>query len=155
MVAIVFVLLTACTAPAGSGLGQPSDQSSTLASPGSSTALPSSMPTPLASVPELVFVTFRLMLTGTVPADAAFAIQSGEVGKEGGAVYLCSYYGGWPVCESGTIYDEMLSFAPGARVTYRFWRELDINGAVEEIKTDEFTVGTADQVVLVSYDVQP
>ena len=107
------------------------------------------------SLPALVIVTFRLTLAGPVPADAAFALQSGIVGGEGGANYLCSYYGGWPVCESGGTYEEAHLFAPGTRVSYRFWRELDVNGTSEEIEAAEFTVGGADQVISVTYTFEP
>ena len=40
-------------------------------------------------------------------------------------------------------------------MTYRFWRELDVNGTNEEIEAGELTVGVADEVVSVSYDFQP
>jgi hypothetical protein len=91
----------------------------------------------------------------SVPADAAFALESGIVGGGGGAIHLCSYYGGWPVCESGGTYEETISFAPGTQVRYRFWRELDVDGAQEEIEAGELTVGVTDEVVSVSYEIQP
>jgi len=77
------------------------------------------------------------------------------VGGGGGANYLCSYYGGWPICESDAAYEEAFEVAPGTQMTYRFWRELDVNGTNEEIEAGELTVGVADEVVSVSYDFQP
>lgn len=38
---------------------------------------------------------------------------------------------------------------------YRFWRELDANGGTEEIEAGEITVGVTDELVSVSYDIQP
>lgn len=145
LAAIAVVLLVGCSAP----VPQPSASSRP-------SSVPSSIPSSGTSIPELVLVTFQLTLTGTMPADAAFAIETGQIGEEGAAVYLCAYYGGWPVCDINQgIYHEQLAFAPGTRVHYRFWRELDINGAVEEIEAGEITVGVTDQVVPVSYDIQP
>ena len=154
-VAMLVLLLTGCTASASDGAPSPSGPSSAPVSTEEPPAVPSAVPTAEVSIPESVTVTFRLTLTGPVPADAAFALQSGVVGGEGGAVYLCSYYGGWPVCESGGIYGEAYAFPPGTQVGYRFWRELDVNGASEEIEAGELTVGLAEQVVSVSYDMQP
>jgi hypothetical protein len=107
------------------------------------------------SAPGSVTVTFRLTLTGPVPDDAAFALQTGIVGDGGGANYLCSYYGGYPVCAAGEIFEESHDFAPGTQVSYRFWRELDANGATEEIEASEITVGASDQEISVSYAFQP
>jgi hypothetical protein len=102
-------------------------------------------------LPESVTVTFRLSIRGQPPADAAFAIESGAEGG-GGAVYLCSYYGGWPVCAAEGVYRERLAFPPGTEVRYRFWRELDLNGTTEELKHGELTVGVTNQVVSQVYD---
>lgn len=148
MVAGILVVLLAASAPA--------PQPSASEAFGTPTASPSSSPTAGVSIPELVVVRFRLTLTGTMPADAAFALETGRVGEEGAAVYLCAYYGGWPVCDSEQrTYEEALSFPPGTQVHYRFWRELDVNGATEEIEAGEITVGVTDEVVSVSYNIQP
>jgi hypothetical protein len=112
-------------------------------------------PSPELSAPGSVTVTFRLTLTGPVPDDAAFALQTGIVGDGGGANYLCSYYGGYPLCAAGDTYEESHDFAPGTQVSYRFWRELDADGATEEIETGEITVGSTDQEISVSYAFQP
>jgi hypothetical protein len=154
-VAMLAVLATACASPAQTGSSQPSEQASPPVSTAIVTISPSEMPSTLPSGPRLVSVTFRLTLTGTVPADAAFAIESGEIGKEGGAVYLCSYYGGWPLCEIGKAFDEVVSFPADAVVHYRIWRELDVTGTSVEVESGELAVGTTDQVVPVTYDIQP
>jgi hypothetical protein len=112
-------------------------------------------PTPEVSPPGSVTLTFRLTLTGPVPADAAFALQTGIVGSGGAANYLCSYYGGYPVCTAAETYEEAHDFAPGTQVSYRFWRELDPNGATEEIEASEVTVGPIDQVISVTYAFKP
>lgn len=112
-------------------------------------------PTAEASPPESVTVTFRLTLAGPVPDDAVFALQTGIVGGGGGANYLCSYYGGYPGCAAGETYEEAYDFAPGTRVSYRFWRELDVNGTSEELEAGEVTVGPIDQTISVSYAFQP
>jgi len=112
-------------------------------------------PTPELSSPGSVTVTFRLTVTGPAPDDAAFALQTGIVGEGGGANYLCSYYGGYPICAAGETYEEAHDFAPGTKVSYRFWRELDADGATEEIEASELTVGPIDQVISVSYAFQP
>jgi hypothetical protein len=112
-------------------------------------------PTPELSSSGSVTVTFRLTVTGPVPDDAAFALQTGIVGEGGGANYLCSYYGGYPICAAGETYEEAHDFAPGTKVSYRFWRELDADGATEEIEASELTVGPIDQVISVSYAFQP
>jgi hypothetical protein len=116
-------------------------------------------PSPELSSPGSVTVTFRLTLTGPVPDDAAFALQTVIVGAgivgNGGANYLCSYYGGYPVCAAGETFEESHDFAPGTQVSYRFWRELDVDGATEEIEASEVTVGSTDQVISVSYAFQP
>jgi hypothetical protein len=121
--------------------------------PAPSVITPSSNPE--VSVPTSVTVTFQLTLSGAVPDDAAFALQTGIVGAGGGANYLCSYYGGYPVCAAGEPYEEAHDFAPGTRVSYRFWRELDVNGTSEEIEASEVTVGLIDQVISVTYAFQP
>jgi hypothetical protein len=159
-VGALLLLLAGCATPATDGSPTESllpsavpvspEQSSTVPSPAAS-----SLPSGDVSTPETVTVTFRLLLTGPVPEDAAFALESGIVGDGGGAIYLCSYYGGWPVCASGETYDEAYGFAPGTRVRYRFWRELDVNGTSEEIEAGELTVGLIDQVIPVSYAFQP
>jgi hypothetical protein len=142
------LLLAACTTPA------PEPSASSISAAVS--ASPSPLPTVVETEPEMVLVRFRLTLTGTVPDDAAFAVETEQVGEEGAAVYLCAYYAGWPICDvnQGT-YEELYRFPPGARVHYRFWRELDPNGAVEEIESGEITVGATDEVVSVGYDIQP
>jgi hypothetical protein len=122
------------------------------------THLPTSIapvPTSELSPPTSVTLTFRLTLTGPVPDDAAFALQTGIVGESGGANYLCSYYGGYPVCAAGEPYEEAHDFAPGTQVSYRFWRELDADGATEEIEASEVTVDPIDQVISVSYAFEP
>ena len=146
---VLVVLLGAC--------GASSSQPSASVSSEEPSASPSSAAASVAvSVPEFVQVTFRLTLTGTMPPDAAFALETGQVGQEGGAIYLCSYYGGWPVCDSNQgTYEQTISFAPGEQVHYRFWRELDLNGGTEEIKAGDITVGVTDSVVSASYDIQP
>ena len=163
-VGVLILLLAGCMPSATDGSPNESVQSSTTpVSPEEPSALPSmpsgepsEAPSGEVSAPEFVTVTFRLLLTGSVPADASFALESGPVGGGGGAVYLCSYYGGWPVCaSSGTYEEELAFFSPGTRVRYRFWRELDVNGATEEIEAGEFTVGLTDQVISVSYEIQP
>jgi hypothetical protein len=40
-------------------------------------------------------------------------------------------------------------------VAYRFWRELDVNGTSEEIEASEVTLGAIDEVISVTYEVQP
>lgn len=105
--------------------------------------------------PSPVSVTFRLTLTGGVPGDAAFAVQDGYAQGGQHAVYLCSYYGGYPTCESSGAYDDVGEFRWGAQLSYRFWRELDANGATEEIGSGELTAGTTDQVVPVVYAFSP
>jgi hypothetical protein len=100
-----------------------------------------------------VAITFRLTLEGTPPDDAVFALQSGTEGG-GAAVYLCSYYGGWPACEAGGVYRERVRFAPGAIVHFAFWRELDTDGTQEMLKQGEFVVGVTDRVVGVSYSFE-
>jgi hypothetical protein len=101
-------------------------------------------------------VTFRLTLAGPVPADATFALQDGIVGGEQHAIYLCSsVYPGYPICASGGTYEDVWPVPPGTRVSYRFWRELDVNGTSEEIEAAEFMVGGADQVILVTYTFGP
>ena len=156
-VGMMVMLLLGCT-PAASGSSPGQSVPSSTASVAS--AEPSATPSAVASVtdsvpPGSVNVTFRITLTGTVPSNAAFAIQSGAVGMEGGAIYLCSYYGGWPVCKTGASYEEVLTFLPGTRVQYRFWRELNVNGSNEEIKTAEITVSSTDMVVAVTYHFPP
>jgi uncharacterized protein YceK len=121
--------------------------------PAATAMAPSS--TPGVSLPGSVTITFRLTLTGAMPDDAVFALQTGIVGVGGGANYLCSYYGGYPVCAAGATYDEVHAFAPGTRVAYRFWRELDVNGTSEEIEASDITVGITDQVISVGYDFPP
>ncbi len=138
----------------------------TIVTPGASATSESQLPTPVAtaiapsptaqvSPPESVTVAFRLTLTGSVPDDAGFALQTGIVGGGGGANYLCSYYGGYPVCAAGETYEEAHDFAPGTRVSYRFWRELDVNGTSEELEAGEVTVGPIDQTISVSYVLEP
>lgn len=143
------LLIAGCAAPAQQSQA-PSD--SAAATPSASVA-PS--PTPEVSTPESVSVTFRLTLTGVVPSDATFALQAGIVDGAQHAIYLCSYYGGYPICESGGTYDDVWSGPPGTRLSYRFWRELDANGAEEAMKAGELAVGLTDQVVSVTYDIQP
>jgi hypothetical protein len=107
-------------------------------------------------MPGSVTVTFRLTLTGPVPADAAFAVGDGIVGLEQHAVYLCVYYGGTaPPCASGGSYDDAWSVPPGTRLSYFFWRELGVNGGQEDMERGEFTVGATGQVVSVTYNFPP
>jgi hypothetical protein len=104
------------------------------------------------STPESVTVTFRLTVTGPVPADATFGLQDGIVGGAQHAIYLCSLvYDGYPMCMSGGTYDDVWTGSPGTRLSYDFWRELDVNGTREEMESGELTVGVTDQVVLVTY----
>jgi len=59
-----------------------------------------------------------------------------------------------PVPRSPTAnatYREALRFTPGTSVHYRFWRELDLEGAAEEIEQGELVVGASDEVVHVTY----
>jgi hypothetical protein len=107
------------------------------------------------STPGSVTVTFRLTLTGQVPPDAAFALQDGIVDGAQHAIYLCSYYGGYPICESGGTYDDVWSGPPGTRLSYRFWRELNASGTGEAMEAGVLTVGLTGQVVSVTYDFQP
>lgn len=112
--------------------------------------------TPELSAPGSVTVTFRLTLTGPVPADATFALQDGIVGGEQHAIYLCSsVYDGYPICTSGGTYEDVWPVAPGTRLSYFFWRELDVNGAQEDMEAGEFTVGATGQVVSVTYNFPP
>jgi len=149
-------------AATGGATGSPTSSLSVGATPPTtpiaiSSVAPSPTPRPTAesSTPGAVTVTLRLTLTGPVPADAVFAVQDGVVGGAQHAIYLCSYYGGYAACASGGTYQDALAFPPGTQVSYRFWRELDVNGASEEIEAGELTVGLTDQIVLVTYDFQP
>ena len=99
-------------------------------------------------------ITFRLELSGPVPDDAVFALQSGMAGGAQHAIYLCSYYGGYPACTSSESYDDVLTVPAGTQLMYQFWRELDVNGTNEEMDGGELTA-EADQVVLVTYEFPP
>jgi hypothetical protein len=153
------LIMAGCAASATQSVGLPSDASQPATSPsvvvGSPTVEPSPTPTILrtteASPPALVRITFQISLDGSVPDDAAIALETTS-GGGGGAIYLCSYYGGWDLCESGHTYAEASSFAPGSEVHYRFWRELDLDGASEEIEEGQLTVGQIDQVIAVDYE---
>jgi hypothetical protein len=130
----------------------------TIPTPEASTPVATAVaPSPTAEVSTdgSVSVTFRLTLSGPVPDDAVFALQTGIVGGGEGANYLCSYYGGYPACAAGETYEETYEFAPGTRVSYQFWRELDVNGTSEELEAGEVTVGPIDQGISVSYAFQP
>jgi len=103
-----------------------------------------------------VRVTFRLTLAGSLVAGSGFALESWQIGAEGGAIYLCSPWGGvTPLCLNGSSYEEVLEFPPGARVHYRFWRAQHPMGIEHEIKTAEFTVRSVEQVIAVTYAGTP
>lgn len=117
------------------------------------TATPS--PSPEPSTPATVTVTLRLTLTGPVPDDAVFAIQDGVAAGAQHAVYMCSYYGGYPACASGAAYEDVWTGPPGTHLVYKIWRELDVNGAQEMVRENGLRVGQTDEVVSVTYRFQP
>jgi hypothetical protein len=153
----LIALLAACASPVAVEQSHSPAASATLlptASPTQvstphETASPS--PSPEPSIPATVTVTFRLTLRGPVPDDAVFAIQDGDADGAQHAIYLCSYYGGWPVCARGESYEDVWTGLPGTRLTYDFWRELDMDGTQEQMNQGELTVGPNDQVVSVTY----
>lgn len=51
-------------------------------------------------------------------------------------------------------YTESYDFPRGSDVYYRFWRESDTNGAAEEIREGQITIGELDQVVAVDYEFE-
>jgi hypothetical protein len=152
------VLVTGCAAPLTTrGEALPSQQPSGLeptATP--EVDSPSAEPTSGASPDGITQVTIQLTLNGTVPSDAVFALQTSFVPPggqgSGGAIYLCSYYGGWPVCESGHTYSESYEFPTGSEVTFRVWRELDADGTAEDVESGELTLDDDDRVVTIEYD---
>lgn len=79
------------------------------------------------------------------------------VGGAQHAIYLCSsVHGGYyPICASGGTYEQAWAGPPGTRLSYRFWRELDVNGAQEDIEAGELAVGLTGQTVSVTYDFPP
>ena len=89
-----------------------------------------------------------------MPADAVFALQSGLADGAQHAIYLCSYYGGYPACTSGESYDDVLTVPAGTHLMYQFWRELDVNGTNEEMDGDQL-IAEADRVILVTYAFPP
>ena len=103
------------------------------------------------TAPASAAVTFRLILRGPVPDDASFAIQDGVADGPQHAIYLCSYYGGWPACGRGEAYEDVWTGAPGSRLSYTIWRELDTDGRREVLKRGELVVGPTDQVTSVTY----
>lgn len=139
-----------CAASATQSMELRSGSSEPTTSP-SVVSSPTILPTAEASPPALVRITFQISLDGSVPDDAVFALETTS-GGGGGAIYLCSYYGGWDLCESGHTYAEAYSFAPGSEVHYRFWRELDLDGASQEIEEGQLTVGLIDRVIAVDYE---
>jgi hypothetical protein len=133
----------------------PTPEATPEATTPSATAIAPS-PTPELSTPGSVTVTFRLTLTGPVPSDATFALQDGELDGAQHAIYLCSsVYEGYPTCADGGTYDDVWIGPPGTQLTYRFWRELDVNGTEEAIEAGEVTVALTGQIVSVTYDFQP
>lgn len=156
--AVVLLLLTSCASPAAvepTATARPTAASETQRPTPAATASAAS-PTPEVSTPGSVTVTFRLTLTGPLPSDATFTLQDGIVGGAQHAIYLCSsVYDGYPTCASGGTYDDVWIGPPGTRLSYRFWRELDVNGTEEAMEAGELTAGLTGQVVSVTYDFQP
>ena len=99
-------------------------------------------------------MTFRLSLTGSVPADAAFAIQDGVLGG-GQTRRTCARTTADTLPVAGRAYDDVWTGAAGSLLSYRIWRELDANGATEEVEAGEVTADNTDQIVSVGYEFSP